>query len=208
MEELPQEMQAPAPQLTGEAPMDAMPGEGMPIPGEGMPMPGGESPMPGPGVEMVGEDKKQELLAIIEDIKGKMGEANASAFASENMFNVKKSEAVEQVFNILQEAGVDLSNPESVNMFLEKLREENPDMAILFEEALDQLFGSEDIGEGESLGDEEEMGGAQAEAEELLGPTPGGPGAVGPSGPGDLKNLNPMQQNENLQEGLRGPLPQ
>lgn len=177
--DLPPEMQQPQPQLTGTDLMNAIPGE--------------------PQQEIVGDDKRQELLDMIEQIKGKVGQANATRFAMDNMVNSKRSDALQQIFMLMQEAGVDLADPQSVAEFIAKIREVNPDMAMLFEEIMDQLLGGEPKDMSPEMGGMEDMG----DMEEM-------PSEAGASRPGDLKMLRgiKMSPNEDLQQTVRGPVPE
>jgi len=206
MEGLPQEMQLPGAQLTGEGEMAGAPPVAPEVPG-----------VPGEG-EFVSEEKRQGLLSMIEDIRGKVGEANAAGFATDNMQDVNRSEALQQVFSMMQEAGVDLTDPQSVGEFIEKLRESNPDMAALFEESMNQLLGGEAPEGGLPGAPEGGLPGAPAGG--LPGAPAGGlPGAPAgglpaeppiPAGPGTMPNLQGanMNQNENIPQDVRGPVPQ
>lgn len=157
-EQLPREMQLPKPNLTGASGVDAVPGE--------------------PQVEYVGEEQKDELRNMIEQIRSKLGEVNASGFAGKNMNQVKKSEILREIFSMLQASGIDLTNPQSVGQFIQQLRETNPEMAQLFEQAMDELLGGSSPVEGGGTMMPEESG----------------------------QNMN--NQNEVIQQTVRGPVPQ
>lgn len=182
--DLPPEMQQPQPQLTGTDPMNAIPGE--------------------PQQEIVGDDKRQELLDMIEQIKGKVGQSNATRFAMDNMVNSKRSDALQQIFMLMQEAGVDLADPQSVAEFIAKIREVNPDMAMLFEEIMDQLLGGEPKEMSPEMGGMEDIDGMGMDGMDEM------PQEMGASRPGDLKMLRgiKMSPNEDLQQTVRGPVPE
>jgi hypothetical protein len=82
------------------------------------------------------------------------------------------------MFTILEEAGVDLSDPSSINHFIMSLRERNPELAQRFEEAVNQLLGGEEPVEGEIPqtipGAPNEMTN-EAVPEDIRGPLPEGP---------------------------------
>lgn len=100
----------------------------------------------GKAVKMATPEQKQQLLDLIEATRGKLGEFNATSFAVDNQIESGRNDALKQVFEALQSAGVDLTDPQSVSDFLMKLRTQNPQMSQMFEEALNQLLG----GEGET----------------------------------------------------------
>lgn len=100
------------------------------------------APVPeGKAVKMATPEQKQQLLDLIEATRGKLGEFNATSFAVDNQIESSRNDALKQVFDALQSAGVDLTDPQSVSDFLMKLRIQNPQMSQMFEEALNQLLG-------------------------------------------------------------------
>lgn len=96
--------------------------------------------------KMATPEQKQELMDLIENTKGKLGEFNSTSFAVDNQIKEDTSETLKQIFSILQSAGVDLTDPKSVSDFLTQLRSQNPQMSQLFEQALNQLLGEEQQG--------------------------------------------------------------
>lgn len=115
---------------------------GLPI--EMTPPVGGEVGSP----QMASPEQKQELLAMIDSIRQKMGNFNATDFASKNKTERTRRELLRKVFEILQLSGVDLSNRDSVSEFLAKLQEQNPQLAAWFESSMDVLLGNEEVGFG------------------------------------------------------------
>lgn len=167
MNDLPQEMQMPQPQLTGVGDVNSIPGEPM-------------------SQEFVGDNEKQVLASMIEEIRNKLSELNSAQFSTGNISEVEKSKALQEIFTILQSNGVDLSDPTSVQDFIERMRESNPELAQFFEQVMEQL-----LGEPEQLEDSEEM----MEGENPFGVMPQ-----------NTQNMN--NQNETLPETVRGPIPQ
>lgn len=155
---LPPEMMMPAPALTGfgEAP---------------------EQPVPG----TINEEQKKQLLDLIEKIRGKIGEANAMGFAGDNKFKVERSKAMQQVFAVLKKAGVDLTNPQAVGEFIEKLRQRSPDLAQLFEQFMEGLLSEDGTlpqsdpmsGMPAPVGPDAVNQNAEAPSQEIRGPVPG-----------------------------------
>lgn len=105
--------------------------------------PTGAPGVPQGGEEMASPEQKQQLLDMIDGIKGQMGNLDVTRKAGEDKLNRTKQEMLRRVFEILQLAGVDLSVQDSVAGFLEKLRTENPQLAQWFEESMNIFLGEE-----------------------------------------------------------------
>lgn len=143
--------------------------------------------MPGemgaPSVEApITPEQRQELLNLIAQIKQKLASFQALKFASKNKTDQFRVELLNQVFEKLQLAGVDLTDQASVAAFMQNLKDNNPELAQMFEEAMEALLGGPDTS-GEETG-------------EMAAPMMGMP---------TMNNQNP---NENLPEGLRANIPQ
>jgi hypothetical protein len=192
-----------------------MPGmEGM----EGGMMPGMEGMeggmMPGMEGEMGGayatEEQMQELRGLLEKVRGKIGEANAVGFSMHNMSEEERSHAVHYIFEVLQRAGVDLSDPSSVHGFIQSLRESNPDIAQLFEEFLGALLG-EETGGMEEAGMMQGMEGSPMPGESMM---PGGmeegmmPQGQSPMMPQGQSPMMPQGQSPMMPQGAPGGMPQ
>jgi hypothetical protein len=118
----------------GVPPMPPTPTDpGMPMPQPGVPV-GGDQP--------ISEEEKQVLLDLIAKIRDQLGEVQAMGFASGNKSEVLRRDLLKQVFEKLQLAGVDLNSRESVGAFIMRLQEQNPELAQMFEKAMDVLMGS------------------------------------------------------------------
>jgi hypothetical protein len=103
---------------------------------------------------------------------------------------------LKEVFEILQMSGVDLTDPDSVAVFIEDLRSVSPEFASSFESFLDFLLEPE----GQGMGEGPEMGMNLPPQEEF--------GSLASFGGQDVMpqegvNMN-MQNHETLQEGIRG----
>jgi hypothetical protein len=87
----------------------------------------------------------QELLNLIQQIRQKLGSFNAMQFASSNKTDRLRRDMLRQVFEKLQLAGVDLTDQRSVSAFIANLREQNPEMADMFEKAMEVLLGGGEV---------------------------------------------------------------
>jgi hypothetical protein len=95
------------------------------------------------GDQIISEEQKQGLLDMIDQIRQKLGSFNATKFASSNKGESMRRDLLQQVFQKLQLAGVDLSDPESVNTFIQNLQQTNPELATMFEKSMDILLGGQ-----------------------------------------------------------------
>lgn len=118
--------------------------QGMP---QGLPSavpPAPEGGMPGMGgEEMATPEQKQQLMDLIEATRGKVGDLNTALFQSENAADAARRGALKEVFTLLEAAGVDLNDPESVSNFLNNMKMEDPELAAQLEEAISGLLGEE-----------------------------------------------------------------
>jgi hypothetical protein len=95
------------------------------------------------GMQQMPEERKQELLAMIEKIKQGLESFKIYRSASKGKSDQMRSDVLKEVFEKLQMAGVDLTDRESVAKFIDKLRQSNPELADMFEQAMDRLLGGE-----------------------------------------------------------------
>ncbi len=116
----------------------------------------------------VSDDERQQLMDLIGAIEGNLGKLNTAKFTTGNAAEAAKSDAIRQVFSILQSAGIDLTDPEAVAQFLQRMKELNPEIGALLEESLNSLFGVEQ--------EEPEMDpNYETLPEDVREPVPGGP---------------------------------
>lgn len=94
-----------------------------------------------------GELSQEQMIANLQDLAGKIDnkyqEFNSQKFAMGNKLDLKKREALKEVFDIMNSSGIDLSNPEDVKKFLDSLKESNPELYQIVEASLEFLFSDE-----------------------------------------------------------------
>jgi len=111
-------------------------------------VPGGTQPaiVPG-GVPSTSPDQqKQVLLDLIKQIRGKLSSLKALGFATDNKTENMRRELLRKVFERMQMAGIDLNDRQSVADFIERMRSINPELAQIFEEAMNIMLGDESGG--------------------------------------------------------------
>lgn len=155
-------------------------------------------PVPtGPGAGMSEEEMRADIGSSLSDLKNKRGAMNAQYYVSKNKIEAAKAQMIKSIFDILKDAGVDPTNMESIQAFIQQLEQEDPDLLQLFNVAFDALAGAPEMApnlgaakQGAEMpgGEVPPVGTASVMPEMPLpappsGPLAGGPGM--PSGPGE-----------------------
>jgi len=91
--------------------------------------------------ELAPAEMRGELESSLEDVKSREAALNSQELMNKNKIKEVKAKAIQSLFGLLEDFGVDASNLESINLFLTKLRERDPDLAALFEIAFTDLTG-------------------------------------------------------------------
>lgn len=98
------------------------------------------------------QEKKKKFLKDIEDIKNKVEERKQEL---DKRFSRKEQEVenirtqiVQNMFKLMQDVGVDPSNPEDIRSYLIQLEHKNPDLLELFESAFSGLLGEKESYQG------------------------------------------------------------
>lgn len=88
---------------------------------------------------------QDEMKANIRELLGKMDakhqEFNAGKFALDAQSKDKQSEALRQVFDLLQSKGIDPSNIDQVKTFFDKIKSVHPELSQQLEMALQLIMG-------------------------------------------------------------------
>ena len=128
-----------------------------------------QSPTNDSQMPMASPEQRQQLFDMIEATRGKLGELNTAHFSQQNTSEANRLGALKEMFSMLEQAGVNLQDPQSVAAFLAQISELNPELSQLFESAFDSLLG----GEGEML-DVNMQNNNETIPEELRGSVPDG----------------------------------
>lgn len=113
--------------------MGAMPPAAAPDPAQEM---GG---MPPQQPEIVGPDQVAELKSMFQDAQNKNAQVMGKEIMGRNQISMMRKEVLSKLFQVLQDAGVDPSNPESVRGFLQSLEQQDPDLLEIFMTAFNDL---------------------------------------------------------------------
>jgi hypothetical protein len=131
------------------------------------------------GGQPVTEEQKQALLDLINKVKSQLSNVAARQKAGSIGVSIDRQQVLKEVFDSLTRAGVDLSSRESVAAFIEKLKQESPELAAMFEQAMNELMG------GDAMGTQSAPPAEPAVDESLIGGNTFQPGYT-PSPPGQL----------------------
>ena len=96
-----------------------------------------------PVIEQDSKAMKGELDTAFDELKNKEGALNSKRLLNKNLIKEKKADLIRSMFGIMEEAGVDLSNMESIGQFVSQLEQQDPDLAAMFEMAFTGLVGEE-----------------------------------------------------------------
>jgi len=89
-------------------------------------------------------EMRQNLQDLMSKIDSKYQDFSSQNFSLENKVKSSKGDALRMFFDMLQQAGVDPSNVEDVNAFLQKIKENNPEIFQQIEKILQTLISEDD----------------------------------------------------------------
>ena len=147
---------------------------------------------------MASPEEIRELSELMDDIEGKYQEMSSAIIHAEEGSEELRREIVVEMFQAMEEMGVDLNNIEQVKAFLDDLKTSNPELYEMFVAAFNHLLGDEGFLEEEGTEEgmmEEGMGEGMDEGlilpEGEMPADPSNPGLAGmapppmsPGGPG------------------------
>lgn len=161
-------------------PIESLP-DGMEEPSIGMPQLGGDV-MPGAGFELPSreglgkssDEMKSELMAKFKEVQNMNNSLNSKSMIGKNKLRSEKIRILKEVYDILKQMGVDPSNLESIQQFMQMLEENYPDFAQLLEDVFNRLDPNEELTGGINM--------------------PGGSNEINPIPPGQMPSFmgNPL----------------
>lgn len=91
------------------------------------------------------DDMKSELNKGLMDIKNRDRALNSKKIIDNNKLKETKIRLIRELFKMMESLGVDPNDLESINAFLARLDEQNPDLRELFEVAFNNLTSDQSI---------------------------------------------------------------
>lgn len=137
-------MQLPQQSIPMGAPPMGDPGQNLPPIGQDMSF---NPPLQEEPSAMSQEDMKANLADMMDKVQERYRDLNAKVFMNKNQAEDARKEMLREVLQLFEEAGVDVTNQESIKAFLDNIAETNPDMYELLVFALEGLMqGEEEVG--------------------------------------------------------------
>ena len=93
-----------------------------------------------PVEQNISDEKRQQLLYAADRLKAQAEDTKMRIAALNNQMEVKRKKELKKVFERMQLNGVNLSDRQSVAGYIEKLKQNNPETATMFEGAMDYLI--------------------------------------------------------------------
>lgn len=93
------------------------------------------------GPELASPQQVQELQDLLSKVKNAQSSLVTQKLIKRNETNMMQKQLMNSLFGLMQTAGVDPANPESVKAFLTKLSQQSPDLVEIFQQAFSDLSG-------------------------------------------------------------------
>lgn len=91
--------------------------------------------------DMTPEEMLADLTKLKNMVDDRMRLFNGQKRTADSQLVKIQNDAIESLFNVLKQNGVNLADRDSVNAFLQKLLQTNPEGYKIFENAIDSLLG-------------------------------------------------------------------
>lgn len=121
--------------------------------------------------EMGQEQMKANLADLASKAEDKFRELNALDFMGKNQAEASRQEILREALRMMTKAGVDVSDPASIQKFMEDLERANPDVFTLFQQAFEALLK----GEESSFPETPSQAPIDMEGQEIAQPVPENP---------------------------------
>lgn len=95
--------------------------------------------------DMTPEEMTNDLTELMQAIDQRMNTINGAKVKMEGDLTIAQNKAIEDLFKMLQENGVDLNDPNAVGEFLKQLEQDNPEGYKIFEDAINNLLSQKEI---------------------------------------------------------------
>lgn len=93
--------------------------------------------------ELSQEEMRANLSDMMSKIDSKYQDFNSHKFSADNQLKKISGDYLSQLFDLLEINGVDPSNVEDVKAFLDKIKEQNPELGDALEKAFQTLLGED-----------------------------------------------------------------
>lgn len=93
--------------------------------------------------DVAGIKRKDELQKMFEDVQNKDRAINSAEIVQNNKTKQERFRLLQNLFQLMEDNGVDPTDLESIQRFLSRLQYQDPDLLALFEYAFNGLLGEE-----------------------------------------------------------------
>ena len=112
---------------------------------------------------MASPEQVAELGSLLKNVQNANSKLVSASIIDRNKISSVRKDLMNKIFGLMKQAGVDLSNPESIRSFMEKLSKESPDLLAMFEMAFQGLNSNPTDATPASSPEEMEQGMAEDE---------------------------------------------
>ncbi len=85
------------------------------------------------------DDMKMDIQRRLSELDSKNKQVDTERFIAKNKLKLFKTKLLSDIYTALKDLGVDPNSLESINDFLQKLEQQDPDLLTLFESAINTL---------------------------------------------------------------------
>ncbi len=96
----------------------------------------------------LGKNNPFNVGRSIQQLRSRIGAVQSKKVMDKNTLNKVKIDMINRVFSLMKELGVDPSDANAVNSFLQQLEQQDPDLFALFEGAMNGMIGEEPVNGG------------------------------------------------------------
>ena len=89
------------------------------------------------------DKNKETLKREVKKLERREGVLNSAKAISKNKIKEERKNLLQKLFKMMSDAGVDLNSLESINEFLSKLENKDPDLREMFEDGFNNLANPE-----------------------------------------------------------------
>ena len=99
-----------------------------------------QPPQEDPGSSLISDEKRQNLVYAMGRLKAQAEDTKMRINSSQIRLETERKKKLGEIFSKMKLGGVDLSSRESVSDYINRLKQNNPETAVMFENAMGYLM--------------------------------------------------------------------
>jgi hypothetical protein len=99
-----------------------------------------QPPQEDPGSSLISDEKRQNLFYAMGRLKAQAEDTKMRINSSQIRLETERKKKLGEIFSKMKLGGVDLSSRESVSDYINRLKQNNPETAVMFENAMGYLM--------------------------------------------------------------------